>query len=394
MEYNKQELILSDDSMNIFDLISIMLRRWLLIFFVTIVSMVVSLFIAFNLDAEFEEKFNIKKISTFDELNYEIINQNYDNPFMADKVNEANKEDKFLSITSESLMFDIFSILNERTFLIEEIQKTDLVDKQNPDIENYNYDSALKIFANTNFLFQLPDPNEINSKFLIITKGKFDDQLTMKNIVYKIWTKSEAELRKRFAYFLEKKLEAYKYKLEHEKKSIENQKNATIYRKSLRIDRHLNYLKEQSLIAKGLGIKDNITLGNNNNIVNIDSVSNSISTNASYYLKGYVAIDKEIEILNASKQNIYNDAALIDLEYQLRTLENDTYIDTISNAFEATPILDQKYVFSAGYLGEVTDLKIMSDKKLFAIVGTLFGLVSSVIFVVFREYYSKYKLNS
>ena len=122
MEYNKQELILPDDSMNIFDLISIMLRRWLLIFFVTIVSMVVSLFIAFNLDAEFEEKFNIKKISTFDELNYEIINQNYDNPFMADKVNEANKEDKFLSITSESLMFDIFSILNERTFLIEEIQ--------------------------------------------------------------------------------------------------------------------------------------------------------------------------------------------------------------------------------------------------------------------------------
>lgn len=387
MEYNKQELILPDGSMNIFDLITIILRRWLLIFFVTIVSMVVSLFIAINLDAEFEEKFNIKKISTFDELNYEIINQNYDNPFM------ANKEDKFLSVTSESLMIDIFSILNERTFLIEEIQKTDLVDKQSPDVENYNYDSALTMFANTNFLFQLPDPNEINSKFLIITKGKFDDQLAMKNIVYKIWTKSEIELRKRFAYFLEKKLEAYKYKLEHEKKNIENRKDATIYRKSLHIDRHLNYLKEQSLIAKGLGIKDNITLGSNNNIVNIDSVSNSMTTDVSYYLKGYVAIDKEIEILNASKKNIYNDASLIDLKYQLRTLENDTYTDTISNAFEATPILDQKYVFSAGHLEEVTDLKIMSDKKLFVIVGTLFGLLFSVIFVVFREYYSKYKLN-
>ena len=62
----------------------------------------------------------------------------------------------------------------------------------------------------------------------------------------------------------------------------------------------LNYLSEQSMIAKELDISDNQV--DNFNLSQSNVLFNISTTDVAYYLRGYKAIDKEIE-LSESRDN-------------------------------------------------------------------------------------------
>ena len=98
----------------------------------------------------------------------------------------------------------------------------------------------------------------------------------------------------------------------------------------------LNYLKEQSAIAKELNITDN-------QIDNVNLSQSSVSLNIStadiaYYLRGYKAINKEIELIeNRNYQNFKStkDTKLILMISILLGLIVGVFFVLISNAFQA-----------------------------------------------------------
>jgi len=132
-------------------------------------------------------------------------------------------------------------------------------------------------------------------------------------------------------------------KIEFEKKIEMNQNKA-----------RLVYLKEQSSIAKELKIIDNQMnkLSQSNVFLNISM------TNASYYLRGYKAIDKEINLLqNRDYQNFYF------IEKELETFR-DTEIKFLD------------------YNINLMNVESLKNTKLILMISILLGLIIGVLYVL------------
>jgi LPS O-antigen subunit length determinant protein (WzzB/FepE family) len=118
----------------------------------------------------------------------------------------------------------------------------------------------------------------------------------------------------------------------------------------------LDYLKEQSAIAKELNIVDN-------QIDNINLTQPSVSLNINtadiaYYLRGYKAIDKEIQLIE-------------NREYQnLKLIEQEL------NSFKA---LNVKF---ADYNVYLMDVKSLKPTKLILVISILLGLMVGILIVL------------
>jgi LPS O-antigen subunit length determinant protein (WzzB/FepE family) len=121
----------------------------------------------------------------------------------------------------------------------------------------------------------------------------------------------------------------------------------------------LDYLSEQSSIAKELDISDNQVDGANlyqsNLSLNINS--NNI-TDTAYYLRGYKAIDKEIELI---QNRDYQSLKLIEQE-----------INEFKNS-------DTNFVDYNVYLIETKSLK---NTKLILMISIILGLIIGVFYVL------------
>ena len=127
----------------------------------------------------------------------------------------------------------------------------------------------------------------------------------------------------------------------------------------------LDYLKEQSSIARALNVVDNQIESDNLNYQSIISFFMNIE-NIAYYLRGYKAIDKEIELI------------------QNRSYQNLEFIKQEINDLKDLKI---NYVDYNVYLIEIESLK---NTKLILMVSTLLGLIIGVFFVtIFNAFQSQ-----
>jgi LPS O-antigen subunit length determinant protein (WzzB/FepE family) len=115
----------------------------------------------------------------------------------------------------------------------------------------------------------------------------------------------------------------------------------------------LDYLREQSAIAKELNILDNQI----DNVLNLSQSSVSLNINTAdiaYYLRGYKAIDKEIELIeNRDYQN-------------LKSIEQEI------NSFKAQNIK------LADYNVYLMDHNLLKDTKLILVISILLGLIVGI----------------
>tara|TARA_Y100000389_G_C17377948_1_gene472702 strand:- start:127 stop:1146 length:1020 start_codon:yes stop_codon:yes gene_type:complete len=136
-------------------------------------------------------------------------------------------------------------------------------------------------------------------------------------------------------------------------------KNSLDFKKTLILNEdreRLDYLKEQSAIAKELNIKDNQI----NNVVNYQSKT-SLSINrldTAYYLRGHKAIDKEIELI----QN---------RDYQtLKLIEQE--VDSFK----------KKNIIWVNYNVYLMDTKSLKNTKFILIISILLGLIAGVFYLL------------
>ena len=118
----------------------------------------------------------------------------------------------------------------------------------------------------------------------------------------------------------------------------------------------LDYLREQSAIAKELNIIDN-QIDN----VNLSQSSVSLSINIAdiaYYLRGYKAIDKEIELI------------------ENRDYQNLKLIEQEMNSFKAQNIK------LADYNIYLMNVNLLKDTKLILVISILLGLIVGIFFVL------------
>tara|TARA_Y200000002_G_C22685107_1_gene665654 strand:+ start:3404 stop:4573 length:1170 start_codon:yes stop_codon:yes gene_type:complete len=115
-------------------------------------------------------------------------------------------------------------------------------------------------------------------------------------------------------------------KNQRELSNLRNNLNLLIQNQQIRNEKYLQYLFEQSAIAKELDIETNMLDVDTLSKKTTSSVSLNISSNElPFYLRGFKAIDKEIYLIKnrSEKENLLMIDGYVEINEEIKRLEND-----------------------------------------------------------------------
>lgn len=254
----KKKSILYHDEIDLFALLKVILDGKIKIFIITFISFLIGVGYSYQIPNDYLISLTISKNNNSEfQKKYDLLNTLLNEEFSYSKLAQISNND-----TNELILNKFFNELQDREeFLlylgdIEKVkEKVSNLPLEMQEKELYKYRKLLNIAKGPNIILNLKWDNIDEAKNIL----KNTINLTLINSKKSIFD----ELYNR---------------LEHEKKLI-----------SIRNLKRLTYLKEQRWIAKELNISDNQI---------------KFFTSNTYYLMGYMAIDKEIQLIeNRDYQN-------------------------------------------------------------------------------------------
>ena len=307
------------------------------ILFITIISFLVGLGYNSQIPINYSNSLTINLSKDIELINFantqKLIRSNSLN-----SLNSSNSSNSLNSLNSSNSSNQL--ILVSFIYELEDYEEFLLIVRNTKKIQGrelFKYAKLLEIVKpknneeNFTIDFNWPDPNEAK-KILQETLN-----LTSKNLKRSIDLELSKELEFRKKFLINKDIE------------------------------RLNYLKEQSAIAKELNI-----LKNQIDNVNLSQSSVSLSINTAdiaYYLRGYKAIDKEIELIESRK-------------YQ-----NLTFMEQELNNFKDKEIEFVKYNVN------LMDHNSLKNEKLILIISILLGLTVGIFYVLISNTFKAKKIS-
>jgi len=145
------------------------------------------------------------------------------------------------------------------------------------------------------------------------------------------------------------------------------------------IKKRIEYLKEQSQIARTLGIAKN-TISTENFSVGSGSITN-VKTDTPFYFRGYEAIDKEIQLIEVRKDPRLYANGIIELEKQKKSLEDNKNITNLKFVLSNSD-LSKEDTFKAA---DLIALEEKANLILMLLIAIVAGFVLSCLFVLVRN---------
>jgi LPS O-antigen subunit length determinant protein (WzzB/FepE family) len=329
--------------------------------------------------------------------------------------NELN----FQEITKLKLLNLYLESLREKKLFEKAIRKFNIIDaSQYSDNERYNEEviklaSSIKIKTPSNFNNKNGNLevsyHTINFEHNDIEKWKkiliYVDKLTNQYVKH--------TLVEDFNAILTLYINLRKYNIDYLKQKKNNSlEDLTVEINNLWIDYdrstsdRLAYLKEQSEIARELGI-ENSTIEAQTFTTQSGLLTN-IQTSTPFYLRGFKAINKEIDLIisRTNKKAFIKD--LVDLEKSIRKIKQDKRVERIENdksleifkkIIQSSPLGDNTDFFAASPKILATDVVNKRNNKLTILLTTMIGLIIGLFYVVisdkikFHNSYRKKKIN-
>tara|TARA_B100001057_G_scaffold501216_1_gene622106 strand:+ start:11551 stop:12738 length:1188 start_codon:yes stop_codon:yes gene_type:complete len=300
---------------------------------------------------------------------------------------ESESENANFQITkiSSLRLLDIYiNILRDKVVFQDAIRRSNLID---PSIYNdeaeYN-ESIIKIAKSIKILEPKIDSDNLQVSYHTINfihddREKWIDVLKYSNeLANKIVKQTLLEEYKYFLISLEKKK---KYKVE----DLLIQINNVISDYDREINERLAYLTEQSKIARTLKIAKNTIEAQ---IVGDQRLISNINIESPFYLRGYEAIEKEIEILKERVDKKVFTRGLFALEKEKRKIKQDKTKERISLELESTPLGNNGEFLATSTNIFLTELEYKDNKKFLpqaALIGLIVGIIYILISSVFKS---------
>lgn len=171
----------------------------------------------------------------------------------------------------------------------------------------------------------------------------------------------------------------------------------------------LAFLREQAAIARTLGVAKNTIEAQTFSAQN--GVVANVNTDTPFYLRGYEAIEKEVELIEAreniqafvgglheleqkkrrleqdrtlqraEKNKVFLDA-LIELQKKKRQIEQDKTLERAEALFASTPIMSSSDFSAASVTVEATDFRRQSQRKLALLMAVVIGGMMGMMYVL------------
>lgn len=300
---------------------------------------------------------------------------------LADNYRLFNVEADF-KITAPILLNLFIKELEESTVfedVIRDFELLDINDYENQeayDKANQKLSSLIKILPPTTDEKKVP-----NRKYwTIIHKSnnveRWSEILSSVNILVNqnVQKFLEQQFKTTMAILLEQK----KFKIEDIQVKIEN----SFIDNDKKVDARLSYLQEQGEIARKLNLAKS-SIGTET-IITKNSIVSNLNKDTPFYMRGFTAIEEEIEQINKRINNDIFSDQLIVLESELRTLKQDKRIERLAKNFSKSNIVDPKKFVAASIETNLSKVKY-TNKKLMLILGALIGGLIGSIFLIFTS---------
>lgn len=157
--------------------------------------------------------------------------------------------------------------------------------------------------------------------------------------------------------------------------AIEDQKLRTEYK--------LAFLKEQAIIARTLGIEVNTLEALS---LSKDTMMTNMAIAPPFYFRGYVAIEKETELIENRQDSKAFIPNFLELEGKLRKVEQDNKINKTESMIAQTPIYSGNNFSAASVSVESTDFTYESNRTLIKLLAILFGGIIGSLYVLINKY--------
>lgn len=143
----------------------------------------------------------------------------------------------------------------------------------------------------------------------------------------------------------------------------------------------LAFLREQAEIARELGVAKNTIEAQTFSAQT--SILASIETDTPFYLRGYEAIEKEIQLIKSREDKQAFVPGLVALERERRGIEQDLTIERARTLFEVTPAWTGEYFEAVSFTPEGTIYASKGSKLMILVfVGLLSGMLSCIYVLV------------
>ena len=374
---------------NFFEIIKLIEANKLKIFLISALSVfVMFIYVNFKSLDQNQIKYNvstkINPISIFDEIKYFNYNSYADKNYntfakAADNYQKEGDINEIPTINKQYLLSLYLAKLNDRESIIKNLKKTDFLKKKDFKI-NQDYEKALISLASTFNLKLIIDDAEIKTWYLNFNtnnKNSLTDFLKILNTEINLEVREY--LNNLFNSFIESEKKSKQFQIDDINIMIDN----LIEKYENDISSRIAYLDEQAKIARKLDIKElNIEV----NIPFNDKASQSASTiQETYYLRGYEAIESEIELIKQRENKKAFTKGLNELLYSRNSLISNLNSKRLQNEFKNTPIGNLKDFKAADI--DFLSIKILSQNKKLNMIkmlflAGLFGLIIGTIFIL------------
>ena len=169
------------------------------------------------------------------------------------------------------------------------------------------------------------------------------------------------------------------------KKAFEIEDISTIIDNALsdydrKADDRLAFLREQSAIARKLGVKNNTietqSFGGKNSVVT------NVITEMPLYLRGYEAIEKEIELIEARDNKEAFVDGFLELEQKKRQLEQDKTLERAEALFADTPVMRGDDFSAVVMTVAATEFESKSKRMLMLAMAVVLGGMVGTVYVL------------
>lgn len=141
----------------------------------------------------------------------------------------------------------------------------------------------------------------------------------------------------------------------------------------------LAFLREQASIARKLKVAKNTIEAQTFNSQN--GMLANVKTDTPFYLRGYEAIEKEIELIESRDDKLAFIDGLLKLEQEKRGIEQDKMLERAQSSFDLTPIMRASGFSSVSVLPTIFET---NNKKslMFAVAFVLGGILGSMYVLI------------
>ena len=300
---------------------------------------------------------------------------------------------KFNKITSLKLLNIYLIILNEKSVFEDAIRKVNLLEASQYNNEQEYSEAIIRLASSIKIL----SPSVSTS-----IRGNLETSYHTINFIHDDVEKWKSVL----IYVDELASKLVKKKIKEENINtlvfLKNERKYQLEDISIKINNHLidyerevsdkvEYLKEQSSIAKTLGIAKNTievqTFGNQNALLS------NVQTDSPFYLRGYEAIDKEIELIQLRKDKNAFIVGLFELEKEKRAIEQDKTIERLKLAIQSDLLVDNKE-FSAASINPITTKFLYKANKIKMFgLAIVIGLMAGILYVLISNAFQSHRVS-